>query len=515
MSDRIDIHRLQDLGGGVAIARSNAVKDVTLLTVATDYRRDISRAYIQLTEKEILERFPADQKLAVSRKYDGEAVFIYFDETEAQVFAFNAPSGRLRVGLKPLLEIGEKLKAAGVQRALCVGELYLKRGDGPRPTHSDILRASFRNQADEQAQIAVALYDIIMLDGRDWRHAEDGFTAVWAKLGELFGEDESAAAHRVKGSLVTGGQAVADAFQREVSAGEEGIVVRRLGRVEIFKIKPLLTVDAVVVGYVEDQVENTYGIASLLVGLTTGDYIREFVRVGSGFTDDDRVRLLKELSVDKVDAPLTKTDSDGRPIQFVTPRLIVEIKGENLETERLSGQENVTPSYQFDQGAYSFLGTHPLARLTHATFSGFREDKDLASGGARLTQVVDVETEKSFSAEKAAGEAKVVTRRVFTKGGKGGVALRKFVLIETDGVGRFPYVVLFTDASLGRKDPFQRTIKVAHTREAAETLFNELIEENVKKGWLEDGVEAPPEPPKPPAKKAAKKSAQAKTDEAE
>lgn len=513
-SERIDVHRLQDLGEGIKIARSNAVKDVTLMSIATQYRRDVSRAYIQLSEEDIEARFPEERQYAISRKYNGEAVFIYFDDSEdVQAFAFNAPSGRLRVGLKALDELVDCFKKANISKALITGECYLKRdGDGPTPNHSDILRASFRNNSDEQNRISLAIYDIIMLDGRDWRSAENGFLEVWEKMGNLFSEDDSRLVHRVKGEISAGSK-VKELFLSEVEAKEEGIVVRRLDKLEVFKVKPMLTIDAVVIGYVEDQVENTYGIASLLVALTVGNYYREFARIGSGFSDEERVRLLKELSTEKIEAPLSKTDSDGRPVQFVKPRFIVEVRGESLESERISGQENVTPTYEISDNSYTFLGSHSLPRLIHATFNCMREDKDLASGGARLAQVLDSEAEDQFElGASKTSESKIVARRVFTKTSKdGAISLRKFVLVHTDGIGRYPFCILYTDISLGRKQPIQTTLKVSNTSELADQLLEEMIQDNIKKGWIEDGKEAAEEKPKTTKKKTAKKAAKKAT----
>jgi hypothetical protein len=124
--------------------------------------------------------------------------------------------------------------------------------------------------------------------------------------------------------------------------------------------------------------------------------------------------------------------------------------------------------------------------LTHATFSRFREDKELEQGGARLGQVIDAETEKSFNLKGGKpAEPKILKRRVFTKMTKGQTALRKFVQLETDGVDRFPYAVLYTDISLNRKNPIQHALKVANTAEDADALFDETIEVNIKKGWTE------------------------------
>ncbi|MGB0579522.1 MAG: hypothetical protein ACPGVU_07455 [Limisphaerales bacterium] len=83
-------------------------------------------------------------------------------------------------------------------------------------------------------------------------------------------------------------------------------------------------------------------------------------------------------------------------------------------------------------------------------------------------------------------DAKVVRRHVYTKTTKGKVALRKFLLVETDGINRFPYVIVYTDISLGRKKPIDHTIKVAKQREQADALLEALLADNVKKGWEED-----------------------------
>lgn len=484
-SERIDHARLQSFGQGYAIARSNALKDVAMLAVATEYRREISRRYLQIPASEISMRFTGEGRVAASCKYDGEAVFLGFHaDEEPQAFAFNAPSGRVRIGLPCLDELARKLSEAGVQKALLVGEIYLPvEPGGPRPNHSDVLRYSFGVGVAERARFSLALYDIVMLDGQDWRKQQGDFGTVWEELSRLVGPAQPGhLVHRVEGAMVSEKE-IAGYFARTVEAGQEGIVVRRLDRLEIVKIKPSLTIDAVVIGYVEDQVGNEYGVASLLSGLTTGEgEICEFARVGSGFSEEGRVRLLRELSALKVEAPLAKTDSDGRPVIFVQPRLLVELHGENLEMEKLSGQENLMPAYRWQDRAYQYLGLVPLPRLIHATFHRFREDKSLEEGGARLEQVVPKGVTAKITASRPA-PARVLQREVYVKSAKGQAAVRKFLLLETDGLGRHPYLVVFTDASLGRKEPFQHTLKVASTREDAIMLWQELLAENVKKGW--------------------------------
>ena len=47
------------------------------------------------------------------------------------------------------------------------------------------------------------------------------------------------------------------------------------------------------------------------------------------------------------------------------------------------------------------------------------------------------------------------------------------------------YVVHWTDYSPGRKQPLQRTVKVAPDEKTAEEIAEALIAKNVKKGWQE------------------------------
>ncbi|MGB0579521.1 MAG: hypothetical protein ACPGVU_07450 [Limisphaerales bacterium] len=349
-----DETRLQKKVGKYQFAKSNALTDTTLLAHASEYRTNVSRKYIQLSAGDIKERFNSNDEVCVSTKYDGEGVFLFYNaEEDGPPFLYNAPSGRIRIGLKCLDVAAEKLQQAGIKKALLVGELYHPKVKGkPRPTVSDVITISFTGTAKELNNLTFAAFDAIMIDGQDWRKKANDFKTTWKRLAEVLGDTDKDLAHRVVGNIVTEDQ-VGELFAKAEKAEEEGVVVRRLDRQDIFKIKPALTIDAAVIGYVEGEFEGKYGVTSLMLGLSGEDgVIREFGRVGSGLTDEERIRLLSELSAEKIDAPVIKTDSDGRPVSFVKPRLIVETAGENLEAENLSGRENLTQTFTYADGKY-------------------------------------------------------------------------------------------------------------------------------------------------------------------
>ncbi|MGA0857899.1 MAG: hypothetical protein ACO3P3_07040, partial [Candidatus Nanopelagicales bacterium] len=83
----------------------------------------------------------------------------------------------------------------------------------------------------------------------------------------------------------------------------------------------------------------------------------------------------------------------------------------------------------------------------------------------------------------------VIKRQVWTKTSADKTDVRKLVISKTnkeDVDPNYPaYVVHWTDYSKTRKSPLDREVKPATTEKMAEEIANQLIEENIKKGWVE------------------------------
>jgi hypothetical protein len=505
--------------GNYQFAPSGGVSDRMLMEVATQFENQVIRKIAAFTPEQLGKRFSGDAEVLAMTKYDGEGVFVYFEDGQ-WTFAFNAPSGRLRVGLPVLERLQAHLATKGVRRALFRCELYLPTvpGQSKRSTVSDVIRVTFGSNAGEIARLKLAMLDIIMLDGRDLRQNQENFRVTWELLGELFGEDESAPFHRPAGVIVPESKLRA-MFDEAIAAGAEGLIIRRLQRSEISKVKPHLSVDAVVIGYVEADFEGKTGVASLLTALSYPGKVdgalvlQTFARVGSGFTDTQREELLALFSPLQVAAPITMTDSDGRPVNFVKPIHIAELHGEDLVTNSSRDRENRTQLFTTSDGeSYVFRGLAPLPRMTFATFNQLRGDKNLATGGARVEQVAGASPAiPALASAEATVERKILRREVFTKG----EALRKLLVIEQPNGARLPYLVYWTDYSAKRKDPLKIDLAGAFTPSRAEALANRLVAENVTKGFerfgaataapvqAEESVEAAP-PKKPRAPKKAK-----------
>jgi len=505
--------------GDYAIAVTGGVTDRVLLDVGSRYEENLSRNLSSLHPAEVPKRFGGIKEVLWSTKYDGEGALVFYDK-DMESFAFTAPSGRARVGLPALDELAKKLKKAGVDKALFRGELYLPMKKGERrPTVADVVRASFAKEKKEVEKLRIALFDLVMLDGGDLRDDGQSFLEEWEKLEELVGTDTKSSVHRAEGAVVKGKE-VEKIFEDKVKAGEEGIVLRLLDKTDLFKLKPKQTVDCVVMGYVEGEVDGAIGVTSVFGGLNYAAgkgkemVLQSFARVGSGLGDELREDLLRQLKPLKVDNPIPMTDSDGRPVWFVKPELIFEMNGEDLIPADSGKKLRRTQAFSWDpkKEAYAYSGLSPCPRLVFPTFSKMRDDKALDSGGARIEQVME---KANPPANRAAGPKtpKVIRRSVYCKGD----AVRKLLITERAADDEtIPYVLYFTDFSPARKDPLKVTTQYALSKKRRDALADALIEKNVKKGWEEAGAEKSPakapekkkqaKPAKVPAKKVAKTS---------
>ena len=63
--------------------------------------------------------------------------------------------------------------------------------------------------------------------------------------------------------------------------------------------------------------------------------------------------------------------------------------------------------------------------------------------------------------------------------------MRKLIVWQAgkESIGFAPYVVHWTDFSVGRKEPLAREVRLAPTEAEAMKIAEGMIADNVKKGW--------------------------------
>ena len=474
-------------GGGLRIALSGGIADTTLLGVATTFRNTVTRKYRMLSASQLARAFPGAAEVIASTKYDGVGVFVFYDAALDLCIAFNAPSGLTRIGLACTEHVKRRLAARGHSRALLCAELYLK-ADGARTRSSDVIHVTSNGSAAERGRLALAFYDAVMLDGKDLRGQQRDYGKTWQLLDDLFGTDASAPSHRVEGERMAA-DALPAWFAQVTRNGGEGIVVRALHAETAYKVKPSLSIDAAVIGYVEGEFEDKYGVLSILCALTgpDGRTLQALCRVGSGLTDEQRESLLPALSIRRITSPLSMADSEGRPIHFVRPELVIEVEGEALHEASLAGTPVVNQTFRWDGTALHFTGLSPSPKLTHPTFARVRDDKVWDDGGTRMSQVMAEHAIAAVMnpAPAAPEEPRVHLREVYAKGKTpSDTAVRKIVVVERGGGSRFArFSVFWTDFSPGRKEPLKTELRIAATPERLEALLTDYRAEGRKRGW--------------------------------
>jgi ATP-dependent DNA ligase len=481
----IDRNQLK-MTGSYGIATGGAVRDQVLLAVAADFEAAVMRKIEALSPADIAARYAGQDQVLVTTKYDGESTYIYIENAQ-EPFCFSANSGRVRLGFSALGSLASKLHAAGVKKALLRAELILPSSSDftRRMGVADVIRASFSgNQADIDA-LQLVLLDCVMLDGKNLRSQQTDFAQTLALMQAWVGSDPSQSVFCMAAEVAPE-SALPEKFASVIEAGGEGIVVRRLNRQELKKIKPHKSIDAVVLGFVEGDFEGKYGVASLLTGLVypledgSQAFVQTFVRAGSGLSDVQRVQMLDQLRPLKIDAPLAMTDSSGRTIQFIKPRLTAELHGEDIIVQE-NGRDVRTQLLRWDQAneRYEFLGLSSCPRLSFARFAKMREDKVWNAGGARIEQVVH----NASRPQPVLGDhrAKIIRRELYAKG----EMLRKLVVVQkADPELPFPFLLYWTDYSAKRAEPLKVSLQVAADAERAEKIAEKLLQEELTKGFV-------------------------------
>jgi hypothetical protein len=271
------------------------------------------------------------------------------------------------------------------------------------------------------------------------------------------------------------------------------MVVRSQGRT--CKVKPVLTFDAVIVGYIE-RGEDPTQIRSILLAMMREDGSFHLVaRCGNFSGEEERRAVLARLKESEVPSNYREASSEGAVYRFVRPTVVVEVKATDVQAEHGDGAavSRMVLVWDAERVAWRSASPMPGVSVLHPVFLRFRDDKQVDTNDIRIAQLLDrvsVEdvTEAVSVLERPAST--VLVRRVWTKETKGAVAVRKVVGWAThkDVDPRWPaFVACWTDYSPGRAQPLQREVVAAPTQEELERLIAGLIAENIKKGWAEVG----------------------------
>ncbi|MGI9474170.1 MAG: hypothetical protein ACR2NZ_21700 [Rubripirellula sp.] len=469
--------------GDYGVGNAHALADSGILAKTQDYRRMTGSRMMPLGKSDIRARIPtADYH--VSRKIDGEFTVLVLRDGE--IFSIN-PGGTVRIGLPWQQEALAALKKAGIKEAMIAGELYVHNTERRPRVHDVSTVARQPKSMDDIERLQFAVFDVISIDDEP---ASESYPSTWQTIESLFGGGEKV--HPVETRILSDTAGIQQLFAKWVEDEDaEGVVVRS-DSAGVFKVKPRHTIDAVVVGFTESTDDRAGMMHDLLLAVMREDGTLQILcRVGGGFDEDERRKMLSDLKDRVVASEYAEVNSDYVAYQMVRPDWVVEISCLDLISQTTRGGHINRMVLEFDsQDGYRVVRRLPLVTVISPQFIRIRDDKQAHPKDVRLSQVserVEVALTDCDAKNFRLPKAELLKREVFVKESRGATMVRKFVVLKTnkeEEADEYPaYVLHYTDFSPNRKEPLSRDVMVSESLAQIEKLFEQCKVDNIKKGW--------------------------------
>lgn len=445
-----------------------------------DYKDKVASRYVPVDPEQIgMKIIEADYYLA-SVKHDGYFGVLIADGGVATLYGRNGQA----LKVPGIAEAGSKLPG----RMVLAGEICCF-SNGHSGRNFDVTRAL----ADpDKYDLRFGLFDVLEKDGQeppaDPKERYAILHSIAPAEGRIFCIEHKEFTSRTDVS----------AFYRDAIQQYEGIVVRTSNGVT-YKIKPLITLDAVVLGFAESSGDRMGMLREMLLGLMTENgHFQVLAKCGNGFSDDARTQILRDLSPMAVESEYTEVSGAKTAFVMVKPEKVVEISCLDLLSE--AGQAPIRkPLLSFNPAkGWRVEGNRNTLSCISPVFLRFRTDKSVQASETGFAQAASYATpaaEISGASERQEA-SQIIRREVYTKAGKGGTAVRKLIALKTnkESSGDYaPFVVVYTDYSAGRATPLEQEIYLCGNDQEAFARFVSLRDENIKKGWESAGGGTVPE----------------------
>lgn len=463
---------------------AESVTDAALASLAAGYKRGVARRYQSLMPEELEATLPRGP-LQVSPKIDGELWHLLLDGSDCVLIS---PTGRVLWGDIPVLREAKKVALPRVAvRTMIAGELFAARKKG-RPRVDDLAAAMGGEASADVSRLAFSAFDVVAGGDAEAEMPLRDYPDRLALLRRLL--DGGKRLHPVKTEQVATGRDGLALYDQWCSGGKaEGVVIRSPdGR--IFKVKPSLTIDAVVVGYTERTGEPDQA-GSLLLALVREDGKLQLIgRCGNLGDSELRQDLHQKFAAMQAPSTFRHASRSGALYWMVRPEVVVEVRLTDVQSESWDGRPIPRMVLHFQDGTWSAVRTMPAVSILHPVLVRLRDDKRPDGTDAAMAQLADrclIPAATQPVEEVLLPPSEVLRREVYVKETKGQKTVRKLLMWETGKQEQDPdfpaFVVHWTDYSPARKDPLKREVRLAPTRELATELADGLIASNIKRGW--------------------------------
>jgi len=462
-----------------------SVTNRDLATAIRRYKRGVASRYGALVPDELDTRLPPGPYL-VSPKVDGEQWCLVFEGDD--VFLAN-PAGRVLSGDIPVLVEARGMASRVEGTTVIAGELFAARKEG-RSRHGDLANALSGDEKAQVDRVGFMAFDLVWGGEPEAKMPLASYKERFDVVQRVLEGGKRLRA--VKTEVREDKAGVAELFETWASGGKaEGVVVRTPSQ-HTYKVKPSVTLDAVVIGYTE-RTEDPTQVSSLLVALMRPDGTHQVIgHCGNLGKDDNRRAIGEQLRPLQCPSNYSEANSRGALFQTIRPEVVVEIRISDIQADTSAGDPVQRMVLAWEGEAWVARRRMHGVSILHPRLVRVRDDKQAVEGDVPVRQVFERVLVSDADADAAAAElpkSEVLRRQAFTKASKGKTAVRKLLVWKTHKESvdpHFPaYVVHFTDYSPSRKDPLKRTVRLAPDQDTAMAIAEEMLKSEIKKGWKE------------------------------
>ena len=465
-----------------------------IVFIADNYKRNVAQKFSPIGPEELTAwkegtaTWHIGEKLYCSTKVDGQFAILYYKKDEEDgKSCFVSPSTHRSWMFLPVNEDLENIFSKIVEHSIILaGELYAAPENPPdfeaRAKVYEFNHYSRNPDVPEDlGRIGFRVFDLIQLDSEHW--LEKPYSERFAKLQEMLPKGGRIAPVVTK---ILDSTELADFYTTIVGSGHEGIVIRNSETFKAYKVKPIHSIDAVIIGAVEGIEGSRVGpgmLSSSLVALQNpdGNYII-LTKVGGGLSDQQRQDLWSRMHFANQPNFVAAT-TDGRSFRMVKPELVVEIDYLDIITQSSQGLELQQTALTYDgkTNTWDILRSVPFVSLISPRFSAthsIREDKTPTPENVRVTQVTDLVdlTPQDPISKLSLPPSKILARYVFAKGED---MVRKYMAWQTNKREydtNYPdYVVYSLDYSANRAEPFKRSVISTNNLPQMWELFEQQV----------------------------------------
>jgi hypothetical protein len=346
------------------------------MKVETDSTIDVLSYKPKMKALDSIDELPIDSETITMAKADGEFNLLIYDR-DGETFTINR-WGRKLSNFPALNELELVLsKTDGMRKAQLLVELYAMENGRPLmlPKYIHYLKGHVSGGLEK---IFIGIWDVLRINGVEikepftWKLEEVG---SWVK--------DCRWVHVLPWRRTSTPAEVKHCWEYLVEEiGYEGLVVRN--RRDIYKIKPLLEMDVVIIGINKRELLKKGKVTSLKLGLLRDDML--FVEVGdvaSGINHDlrDALGRLMEYQV-----------GEDRDTIYVKPMVVCTIQFNDIyeETDNRIYKFGACDKAEIEahgQPIFEEKGKQKLIKLRHPKLAGFRSDKIVSLHDVGLNQI--------------------------------------------------------------------------------------------------------------------------------